>query len=317
MSQPSPGPTPRRASNLPLIAGAVLLLLAIAGGIWYAFLADKGAPEMAAVGDAPLIAEATAPSDLAAYLDRTLTPEQKQQLSYRVEGNRMLDVAAADPDTGGSFRAAEIEFKALDTANPEPHFVDLRVRGLEVVLPPDRRPPGIEKVTGTATYAYRYDPAARTLEVPAIQFVLDGVATIGFTGSFSDVQLFAANPDEAMAGLAGGRIQAFTFQLVDQTLLRSLLQETARSQGTDLASMKTQGIAMLAVLETQVTGSIEKQALAAARTILEKEGRVTLTIAANPAEPFPFAQFMLIGESGGGLPDLTALEPLNLTITAE
>ena len=44
---------------------------------------------------------------------------------------------------------------------------------------------------------------------------------------------------------------------------------------------------------------------------------ITLTITANPAEPFPFAQFMLIGQSGGGLPDLTALEPLNLTITAE
>lgn len=317
MSQPIPDPAKRRAGNLPLIAGVVLLLAAIAAGVYFLVFAGKDTPEMATLGDAPLVAAPEAPIDLQAYLDRALSAEQKQAMTYRVEGNRMLDVTARDAAGNGSFSAKEIEFKALDTANPEPRFLDVRVHGMEIVLPADRRMPGLERVTGSATYAYSYDPAARTLEVPAIQLVMDGVATVGFTGSFSDVTLFAGTPDEAMAGLAGGKAKAFTFQLVDQTLLRGLLEETAKSQGTDLAAMKTQGIAMLTVLESQVTGSIEKQALVAARTILEKEGRVTLTIAANPAEPFPLAQFLLIGEGGGGLPDLSALEPLNLTITAE
>jgi hypothetical protein len=317
MSQPTQPATPRRANNILLIAGVVLLLVAIAAGVYYGFFAGRQAPEMATVGEAPLIEQATAPSDLQAYLDRTLTPEQKQRLAYRVEGNRMLDVAASDPETGGSFKAREIEFKALDTANAQPHFVDMRIKGLEIVLPAERAVDGLEKISGSMIYAYSYDPATRTLEVPAVQLAMDGLATLGFTGSFTEVTLFAGTPDEALAGVAGGKIKAFTFQLRDETLLRGLLEETARSQGTDLASMRTQGVAMLTILESQVTGSIEKQALAAARVILDKEGGVTLTVIASPAEPFPFAQFMLIGQSGGGLPDLSALEPLNLTITAE
>lgn len=317
MSQPTPSATPRRSNSILLIAGVVLLLVAIGAGVYYGFFASKPAPEMTAVGEAPLIEQAVPPSDLQAYLDRTLSAEQKQQLTYRVEGNRMLDVAASDPETGGSFKAAEIEFKALDTANAQPHFVDLRIKGLEIVLPADRAVPGLEKITGSMIYAYAYDPATRSLQVPAVQLVMDGIATLGFAGSFTEVTLFAGTPDEALAGISGGKIKAFTFQLKDETLLRGLLEETAKSQGTDLASMKSQGVAMLTILEAQVTGSIEKQALAAARTILDKEGGVTLTVAANPTEPFPFAQFLLVGESAGGLPDLTALEPLKLTITAE
>ncbi len=317
MSPPTQPATPRRGNNILLIAGVVLLLVAIAAGVYYGFFAGRQAPEMAAVGEASLIEQASAPSDLQAYLDRTLTPEQKEILTYRVEGNRMLDVSASDPETGGSFKAQEIEFKALDTANPEPHFVDLRIKGLEIVLPPDRAVQGLGTIKGSMVYAYRYDAATRTLEVPAVQLAMDGVATLGFTGSFTEVTLFAGTPDEALAGVSGGLIKAFTFQLKDETLLRGLLEETAKSQGTDLATMKTQGVAMLTILESQVTGSIEKQALAAARTILDKEGGVTLTISASPTQPFPFAQFMLIGQSSGGLPDLSALEPLNLTITAE
>ena len=318
MSPPTKTTPPRRPGNLLIIGAVVLLLVVLAAGIYYGFFAGKDTPEMAAVGEAPLVAtEAAAPGDLQAYLDRTLTDEQKQRLTYRVEGSRMLDVALADPESGGSFKAAEIDFKALDTVNPQPHFVDIRVKGLEIVLPADRALEGIEKITGSMVYAYSYDAAGRTLEVPAIQIAMDGLATIGFTGSFSEVTLFAGTPDEALAGIAGGKIKAFTLQLKDETLLQGLLEEAAKSQGTDLASMKTQGIAMLTILEAQVEGSIEKQALAAARKVLSKDGAVTITVTGNPTEPFPFAQFMLIGQSGGGMPDLSALEPLNLTIAAE
>lgn len=317
MTQPQ-SPAPRRANNIALIAGVVLLLVAIAAGVYFAFFAGPSTPEMTQVGDKPLVGEtAGAPNDLAAYLDRTLTAEQKSLISYRVEGNSMLDVVAKSPDGSEGFKAKQIEFKALDTAHEEPQFVDARITGMEITVPADRLPGGVGPVKGSMVYAYSYDETAHTLEVPAIRMDLEGLATIGFTASFTDVTLFSGNPENALDGLAGGKIKALTFQLKDQALLKAMLEETAKSQGTDLATMKTQGIAMLSILETQVTGSIEKQALAAARTILSKDGNVTLTITASPAEPFPFAQFMLIGQSGGGLPDLTALEPLNLTITAE
>lgn len=311
-------PAPRRANNIALIAGVVLLLVAIAAGVYFAFFAGPSTPEMTQVGDKTLVGEtAGAPNDLAAYLDRTLTAEQKSLLTYRVEGNRMLDVVAKSPDGSEGFTAKEIEFKALDTAHGEPWFIDARVKGMEITLPADRLPAGVGPVKGSMVYSYSYDETAHTLEVPAIRLDLEGLATIGLAASFTDVTLFSGDPEAALNGLAGGKIKALTFQLKDQALLKAMLEETAKSQGTDLATMKTQGIAMLAILETQVSGSIEKQALAAARTILNKEGAVTLTVTANPAEPFPFAQFMMIGQSSGGLPDLSALEPLNLTIIAE
>ncbi len=315
MSQPNQTPAPRRSNNIPLIAGTVLLLVAIAAGAYFAFFAGQGAPQMTAVSDAPLVEQAAPVSDLQAYLDRTLTEDQKKLLTYRVEGNRMLDVMAKSADGSQTLTAQEIEFKALDTAHAEPYFVDMRVKGMEITLPPDRLPASVGPIKGSMIYAYKYDEAAHTFEVPAVRFDLEGLATIGLTGSFTDVTLFDGTGN-AMDGLAGGKIKALTFQLKDQTLLKAMLEETAKSQGTDLATMKTQGIAMLTILETQVTGSIEKQALVAARTVLTKDGTVTLTITANPAEPFPFAKFMLIGQSGG-LPDLSALEPLGVTITAE
>lgn len=315
MTQPAPAPAGK--SKLPLILGGVLVAILLAVGAYFLFFNERGAPELAEVGQSGALVDAPAAADLdlQAFLDRHLTAEQKQDMSYRVEGNRLLDVVVKDGEEV-RMTAGEIEFRALDTENPEPRFADVRVKDMEIFPPAGALPDNMGPLKGSAVYSYSYNEAARTLEVPAIQIALDGLATLGLAGRFSEVGLFSGNPDEAMNGLAGGKIDRFTFELQDQKLLPLLLEGAAASQGTDTATMKNQAIAMLTVLEGQMTGSIEKQALTAARTVLTKDG-VTLKVSAAPAQPFPFAAFALIGQTGGGLPDLKALEPLNLTITAE
>lgn len=315
MTQPAPAPAGK--SKLPLVLGGALVAILLAVGAYFLFLDKQVAPELAQIDPSGSLVDAPTPADLdlQGFLDRQLTAEQKQDMSYRVEGNRLLDLVVKDGEEV-RMTAGEVEFRALDTANAEPRFADVRIKDMEFFPPADTLPDGMGPLKGSAVYAYSYDEAARTLEVPAIQIALDGLATLGLTGRFSEVGLFSGNPDEAMDGLAGGKIDRFTFELRDQKLLPLLLEGAAASQGSDTATMKNQAIAMLTVLESQMTGSIEKQALAAARTVLTKDG-VTLKVSAAPAQPFPFAAFALIGQTGGGLPDLKALEPLNLTITAE
>ncbi len=314
MTQPAPGSAPTKKSKLPLILGLLVIVL-LAGGAYFLF-ADRSERALPNVEQSGSLVEAPAPTvDLQAFLDRQLSAEQKQGLSYRVEGNRLLDVVLKDGDEI-RMTAGEVEFRALDSENPQPHFLDVRIKNMEIFPPAGSLPEGTGPLKGSAVYAYSYDQATRTLELPAIQLTLDGLATLGLTGTFSEMDIASASPDEALSGVAGSKINSFAFELKDEKLLPMLLQGTAESQGMDLATMKNQGIAMLAVLESQVSGSIEKQTLAAARTILTKEG-VTLKISANPAQPFPVATFALVGQTAGGLPDLSALEPLNLTITAE
>jgi len=316
MSQTTPQ-QPRKGAGKGLMIAALVAALGGAGvGAYYAFFDAAGVPPPAAVGGTALVGAGEV-GDVAAYLDRMSTAEEKARVTYRVEGNSLLDLAGTSPDGKSKFTIEEIEFKALDTEHDQPHFVDMRITNLAMTAEPGALPAGLTELAGNIVYAYEYDPATRTLDVPAIRMDFEGVGSIDLRGSFSEIDLFAGTPDEALAGIAGAKINAFALVLTDQVVIKSLLEEEAKKQGVDLATLKTQASAMLTMLETQLEGDIEKQAIRAAKVILDKTEGVTVTITATPAEPFPVAQFLALGMGAGGMPDLTALKPLNLTIEAQ
>ncbi len=53
------------------------------------------------------------------------------------------------------------------------------------------------------------------------------------------------------------------------------------------------------------------------KTIIKKIDNVTVTIDADPAEPFPLAGFLALAMGPGGAPNFDSLKPLNLKIDAK
>jgi bifunctional ADP-heptose synthase (sugar kinase/adenylyltransferase) len=120
-----------------------------------------------------------------------------------------------------------------------------------------------------------------------------------------------------MSGMAGAKIEDLRIVWADEKMLRGLLEQAAQSQGMTLDQLKAGVAQALPALEAQMTGDLEKQVLAAAKTVLDKVDDVTITIVADPAEPYPLAGFLALAMGPGGMPDFGALAPLNLSIEAE
>src|SRR5690606_420096 len=81
MTQPAPAPAGK--SKLPLVLGGALVAILLAVGAYFLFLDERGAPQLAAVGQPGALVEAPAAAelDLQAFLDHQLTAEQKQDMS--------------------------------------------------------------------------------------------------------------------------------------------------------------------------------------------------------------------------------------------
>lgn len=307
---------PRSGSNKPvMIAALVVVLAAVAVAAWFFLFSGDEAPEGVQVTEGESLVAGEAPSDLAAYLEKNWAPNLPEGTTYRVEGNRVLDLAGEEDGT--TFKVAEIEFLALDTENEPPHFVDVRAKGIDIVLPAGSGPLGADRLQGEVTYAYQYDAAEKRLQVPAVVVDFPQVATLNFSGIFTDMTLSAgAGPEAALSGVGSSKVEKLSLVFTDRSIVKWALEQQAASQGIDADALRTQGKLMLAAMGSQLEGDIEKQAVEAAGVVLEKTENVTLEITANPSEPFPFANFLALGMGAGGMPDLSALEPLNLTIKA-
>ncbi len=307
---------PRSGGKPLVLVGLVVVVVALVVGAYFLFFADSGsAPEGAQVSEGTSLVEGGAPSDLTAYLERTWVPTLPPGTTYRIEGNKLLDLAGEKD--GAKFQIQEIEFLALDTENEPPHFADIRVKGLDVAMPPGQGTLGVERMQGDAVYAYQYDADAKHLAVPAVVFDLQGVGKLEFNGAFSDVTLDpASGPEGALNGIGGGKIDKAGLVFTDRGVIKWALEQQAKEQGLEVDALRTQAKLMLVAMGSQFDGKIEKQAIEAASTVLDKTENATIAITASPSEPFAFSKFMALGMGGGGMPDFSALEPLNLKIEA-
>ena len=315
MSDPQPQTTPTASSpsRLPLILGAAVVALGV-GGYFAFFAGDSAGPG----GSAVQIGDPNAgPVDIDAYIKANMPADKLAAMSYEASGNVLTNVVVKDEAGQPAVQIAKIEVRALDTANKEPNYVDVHVEDL-VMEVPEGAMPGVTQVKADIDYAFLYDPAAKTLEIPGIVFDAEGLAKLTLSASLTDIAKWGGDDQEAaMNDLAGGKLKALSIVLNDKSFIKAALTQAATEQGTDLATMTVQAQAMLAAMETQMTDDISKQAIAALKVILGKLDGSTLTITANPSEPFPFANFAMLAPTEGGMPDLNALAPLNLKISAE
>ncbi|HKY94135.1 MAG TPA: hypothetical protein VJL84_02470 [Kiloniellales bacterium] len=318
MTQQPPKALPPRGNNTLMIVAAAVVVVALAVGAYFLFV-DRGG---GAGGGAVSVSESQAlvgggeVGDIKAFLEKSIGPENLAKATYTLDGNSLKDVSIPTPE-GKEMKIKEIKFLALDTEHPEPHFMDVRLSGFEAELPPDQIP-GVSKVSGDIVYAYEFDPAAKTLSIPHTEFNFPGLTRFTISGKFIGVeQMGGATPEEAMSGMAGAKIEDLRIVWSDEKLLRAMLEQTAQSQGMTLDELKTAAQAALPVLKQQMTGDLEKEVLDAAETAIKKVDNVTLTVIADPAEPFPLAAFLALAMSPTGMPDFNALKPLNLTIEAE
>jgi hypothetical protein len=318
-SQPPSRPQPPRNNTLMIAAGAVVVVALLVGAYFLFFERDdvvSGAGGGVSVSESQALVGGGEVGDIQAFLEKSIGKENLEKATYTLDGNTLRDVTIPTPE-GKTITVKEITFLALDTANPEPHFMDVRVKGLSAELP-EGRIPGVTKVEGDIVYSYEFDPAAKTLSVPAAEFNFPGLTRFNVSGKFTEVaQMGGATPDEAMSGMAGAKIEDLRIVWADEKLLRALLEQTAQSQGMTLDQLKAGVTQALPMLEQQMTGDLEKQVLAVAKAALDKVDNVTITIVADPAEPFPLAGFLALAMGPGGMPDFNALKPLNLSIEAE
>lgn len=317
MSEPSQTPAKSNKSTLLVIAGAAVIAAGV--GAYFAFFQGGGgaAPEMAAITQEPLVGNGGGAVDLQAYFDTKVPAEAKANMTYEISGDTLTNLVAKNPDGSVGATAKSIQVKALDTAHEPPQFVDVRVDDLVITPPAGELPAGMTEVKMDVVYAYSYDPAAKTFDLKVIDVDAEDLGRISLGASFTDVAAMGGDPENMMNDLAGAKLKALSLVLNSKTFLKLALEQTAAQQGTDLAGLKTQGTAMLSMVEAQLTDDIAKQAISALRVMLDKVENVTLTITANPAEPFALANLMNIGMTEAGMPDLAALEPLNLKIEAE
>jgi hypothetical protein len=319
MATPQPvRPQPPRGNNNLMIAAAAVVVLALLVGAYFLFF-DKdemGSGAGVSVSESQALVGGGKVGDLQAFLEKSIGKENLAKATYTLDGNTLRDVSIPTPE-GKAITAKEITFLALDTENPEPHFMDVRVKGLYAPLP-EGQIPGVTELRGDIVYAYEFDPAAKTLSVPATEFKFPGLTTINVSAKFTEVsQIGGATPDEAMSGMAGAKIEDLRVVWADEKVLRAVLEQTAESQGMTLDQLKAAASQAMPALEAQMTGDLEKMVLAAAKTALDKVDDVTITIVADPAEPYPLAGFLALAMGPGGMPDFNALKPLNLTIEAE
>lgn len=304
-----------------ILAAALFVVVALAAGIYFLVLSkDDGQPgallaEGGAPGEAALVGNGRV-GDIAAFLERNLQPDSRTELSYELEGNRILNFATNS--NGTQITAQEIEFKALDTENPQPHFADVRVKGMKITPPASGSlPGGMNSIELDMVYAYAYDPAAQTLSIPAVSIDVKELADLRLTGQFSGVSSVPGSADQALGSLAGAKIDRLNLVLEDQRLLKVLLEAAAQQQGSDVQTLAAAGLQGLQQMERAATDPLQKQLIAAGKVLLEKIENVTLTVTAAPEQPFPLALVVGSALAAGGMPDFSALKDLNLTITAQ
>lgn len=317
MSDPNQTPAKSNKSTLMVIAGAVVIAAGV--GAYFAFFQGGGgsAPQMASISADPLVGNGGGAVDLQAYFDTKVPAEAKANMTYEISGDTMTNLVAKNPDGSVGATAKSIQVKALDAANDPPQFVDVRVDDLVVTPPAGELPAGMTEVKMDVVYAYSYDPAAKTFDLTAVDIDAEGLGRISLGASFTEVAAMGGDPENMMSDLAGAKLKSLSLIIASKTFLKLALEQAAADQGTDVQSMKTQGTAMLSMVEAQMTDDIAKQAISALHVMLDKVENVTLTITANPAEPFALANLMNIGMTEAGMPDLSALAPLNLKIEAE
>lgn len=323
MADSSLTPQAPGGSNRTLILAAVLFVVAaLAAGVYFLMLSrDEEQPvEIVALsetpGDEALVGDGKV-GDLAGFLERNLRPQVRETVSYELQGNKILNFATITPN-GTQVSAQEIEIKALDTEHEQPYFADVRVRGMKITPPvPGSLPGGMTSLDLDLVYAYAYDPASKTFTVPAIAIAIKDLANINLTGRLSDVSVMPGSADQAMGSLAGAKIDQFHLILDDQQLLKVLLEAAAKQQGTDMKTLAASALQGLQQMEQGASDPLQKQLIAAGKVLLEKIENVTLTVSAAPAQPFPLAVVVGAAVAAGGMPDLSSLKDLNLTVTAQ
>jgi hypothetical protein len=320
MTQQPPKALPPRGNSSLMIVAAAVVVVALLVGAYFLFVARDdvvtGAGDPVRVSESQALVGAGKVGDVKAFLEKSIGPENLAKATYTIDGNTVKDVSIPTPE-GKAIKIKEIKFLALDTEHPEPYYMDVRLTGFEADLPPDQIP-GVTKVSGDIVYAYEFDPAAKTLTIPHTEFDFPGLTKFTISGKFVGVeQMGGATPEEAMSGMAGAKIEGLKIVWSDEKLLRALLEQAAQSQGMTLDQFKTGMETALPALKQQMTGDVEKEVLAAAETAIKKIDNVTLTLTADPAEPFPLAGFLALAMNPGGMPDFNALKPLNLKIEAK
>lgn len=312
----TPQTTPPKGKNTTMLIAAAVVLVAVIVGAYFLFFSGgtkvaEGPviPEGAMVGNGDV-------GDIEAFLKKSLGEDAMQKATYTVDGNTLKDVTITGPD-GETVTIKEVKFLALDTQNEQPKFMDVRLTGISAQVP-EGKIPGVTKLDGDVVYAYAWDEASGSLSVPAVSLSFPGITSISLSGDFTDIQsLGGGAPEQAMSALAGAKIKNMTIVWADEAIIRAALENLAKEQGMTLDELSAGAQFMLSQIEDQMKGDLEKQVLDVADTVLSEIDPVTITLKAEPTEPFPFAKFMALGMGAGGIPDLSALEPLNLTIAAD
>ena len=318
MSQQPPRALPPKGNSSLTIVAAVVVLIAVAVGAYFFFFqkdGDVAGGPGVEVSETQALVGGGKVGDVKAFLEKSIGPENLAKAKYTIDGNTVKDVSIPTPE-GKEMKIKEIKFLALDTEHDEPYYMDVRVTGFEAELPPDQIP-GVTSVKGDIVYAYEFDPAAKTLTIPHTAFNFPGLTNLEISGKFTGVEKMAGGtPEEAMSGMAGAKIEKLHIVWADAKVFRAMLERAAQNQGMTLDQLQAGMQAAIPTLKEK-TGDVGKEVLGAAETIVKKVDNVTVTIDANPAEPFPLAGFLALAMGPGGAPNFDSLKPLNLKIEAE
>ena len=207
-----------------------------------------------------------------------------RDLASEATGRKVLTLKAIDASMEGSI--------ALTTA------FDFKVGNFTVDL--SRLPPspygwsptdlGITELVLDVDMEGRYDPAAKTLEVPRYAFVLPGLGSLIMTLSLGDLTIDANSDDpvQALQHLIAATLRRFEIRYEDDSLANRLLAYSAKRSNQDLDTFRT---ALIAQLETQARAILidtpRAQMLDAVIAFLKAPKAITILV--EPPKPVTLA----------------------------
>ncbi len=295
-----------RVVPLCLLTVVSLAVLVVVGLYLLSFFESDG-PDLKL--DRPSPFEPVAPQRAVTALTMNQMPPA---LSYRLDGERILEVAYSSPDSKPAFDLTvdEVEIVALDQQHWPPLFGDLRLHRFDLTFHDKSLPPWLKHLAGDALLTYRLNPERHTLDLPEVAIRVNDLGLAEMAVSFDGI-----DPSDPLSSLADSAISTLTLTLLDQGLATNGMALLAQTEGIPEETLRTNLSGLATLLRSESGYPFLRELLDAVETVMKHRGDgLVIEISARPVQSFPLKRFSRLKLSP--LPDLSVLNELNLRIEA-
>lgn len=142
---------------------------------------------------------------------------------------------------------------------------------------------GLKNVNASIRYAYDYDADTRQLRVETIRISLKDLGDLTLSATFAGMPRPEFTQSGLIRTLAQSKIARATAVFSDKSLAKRLVQTYGAANGIEAGAAKQALLKDLAAQQRTARNSLLKEMYAAARSYIEKPGRIMVDI--KPARP--------------------------------